>query len=294
MTSLILTLSLSLAPAQAGGACEGDSPDIKGWKVTREVTVQAPADTVWTLAADYNTWPEWTNWGKERDPEAQWTFEGEAGSVGHAMSWDGPKLKTGGMTVTATEEMCMEYDLFFGKAKKPNAGYIVVSSTGDDVSKVTWHSAGHMGGLSRMLFAGAAEKAIGADFDAGLVKLDVHARKAYVAELSAEAEAAQATAEASAAASVEAGTAAAEAKAALEAAAAEVEAAQAAVDAARYKSARKKAMPALEAAQEKHAAAEAASKEADEAAAAAEAQAKADAEAAEALAAKVAGLTKAG
>lgn len=294
MTSLILTLSLSLAPAQAAGACEGGSPDIKGWTVTREATVQAPAETVWAMAADYNTWPDWTNWGKERDPEAQWTFEGDAGAVGHAMSWDGPKLKTGGMTVTAAEGMCMEYDLMFGKAKKANAGYIVVSEAGEGTSKVTWHSAGHMGGLSRMLFAGAAEKAIGADFDAGLMKLDVHARKAYAAELGAQAEAAKATAEASAAAAVSAGTAAAEAKAALEAAKAELDAAQAAMDAARYKSAKKKAQPALDAATEKHAAAEAEAKAADEAAAAAEAQAKADAEAAEALAAKVAGLAKGG
>jgi len=194
-----------------GGTALAKEPNVV---TERSKEMAAPAEVITPYLVDLQTWQTWTAWDTVRDPDATWTFEGNAGEAGHSMYWHGKKLGKGRLTITEVTEAGMSYELWFGgKAKEskgePSTGSLTVTS-GETSSTVLWSSAMHLG-FPGSLMKGSIDKMIGADYALGLEKLD----KIAVAE------AAKAKAEAARLAAEEAEKAAAAAKEAAEAAAEE-------------------------------------------------------------------------
>ena len=75
----------------------------KTLSVEKTQEIEAPAAMVYETISNFETWKDWTVWNPEMDPEATWTYGGEAGAVGHSTEWTGPELGEGKMVATAAE-----------------------------------------------------------------------------------------------------------------------------------------------------------------------------------------------
>lgn len=84
-------------------------------EVTESAVIDRPAATVFTLLNDLQTFNEWSPW-VEKDPNAQFEFQGFEPGVGQSMSWKGDlAVGTGKQTITASEpyrriELSLEYE----------------------------------------------------------------------------------------------------------------------------------------------------------------------------------------
>jgi len=180
-------IALLLAVAAAEEVTQEDLLEKKGglWQVERSVNIEAPASTVEHYLSDLSTWSSWTAWNDERDPECTWDFDGEAGTVGHSMHWQGPEMGEGWLTLTQVEEGEIRYDLWFRKKKGTSSkGRLVLTET-DGTTEVSWSNVGTMGLVGR-LFIGAIEEGVSADFDQGLQGVKVAAEADHTAWLEAE------------------------------------------------------------------------------------------------------------
>ncbi|HJN74602.1 MAG TPA: SRPBCC family protein [Myxococcota bacterium] len=200
--------------------------EAKTLTVSTTQQIEAPADIVWKYVSDYETWNQWTVWNAEMDPEASWTYGGDAGAIGHSTEWTGPELGEGRMVVTAIEaNQSVSYDLFFdGKDTGKTFGLILAEA--DGVTSVTWEGTLEMGPIGAAFFGKKIVSMIGDDFEGGLANLAdlaaadataavLAAAEALVAETTAAHEAATTAvtdAEAAATAAAEAKTAAEEAQ----------------------------------------------------------------------------------
>lgn len=134
-----------------------------------EQTINVPPATVMATISDFETWKEWTAWNQVVFPECQWTYEGEKGTVGHAVTWEGPKCDTGYMGATSVTESSFGYDLRFGKSEDNWPSTLTVTES-EGVSVVSWSMSGELG-FFMSLFSGAMSKAIAADYTVGLAGL---------------------------------------------------------------------------------------------------------------------------
>ncbi len=173
------------------------------YEVERTIEIDATGDVVRGIVTDLHTWKEWTAWTAERDPAAEWTYEGTVGAVGHGMEWDGPELGWGRLKLTAVEPGAVGYDLWFQEGGAPTEGEFTFIET-DGTTTVTWRDSGDVPFVLRPM-VGTIETMLTKDFDQGLAGLEelAEARQVEVdeaaeqARLKAEQEA-QAAAEAEA------------------------------------------------------------------------------------------------
>ncbi len=88
-------------------------------KVTRSITINAPASEVFVQVGDFSNWSKWSMWS-QRDPNMQSTFEGDPMMVHHKWTWkstegNGTEIIT---SVILNEEI--KSDLLFEGFEDPN------------------------------------------------------------------------------------------------------------------------------------------------------------------------------
>jgi len=198
----MLMLLLALHPAQAA----------KNLNVEQSQLIEAPAAVVWQYVANFETWKDWTVWNTERDPEAEWTYGGEAGKAGHSSEWAGKELGKGRMVATEVEpEAVWNYDLYFGSSARSYPGGLTLEES-DGTTLVTWSWNMKMSGLGKALFGNRVADKVAQDFAGGLDGLELAVEAAWAADQKAQLEAAlaekKAASEAASAALAEAETAA--------------------------------------------------------------------------------------
>ncbi len=82
------------------------------------------------------------------DPEAKQTVEGPAASVGHKMTWDGPKTKTGSQwTEEVRENEYVKNGMKFGNSETTFYNEFILTPEGEG-TKITWTYDGANEGLS--------------------------------------------------------------------------------------------------------------------------------------------------
>src|SRR4051812_25279961 len=92
---LLLVLVLAIGGFLAYAATRPDT-----YRVTRSMTIEAPAPVIFSQVDDFKSWAAWSPWDK-LDPNMKKTFEGPAEGVGASYSWQGnDKVGKGRMTVT--------------------------------------------------------------------------------------------------------------------------------------------------------------------------------------------------
>ncbi|MES2132249.1 MAG: SRPBCC family protein, partial [Bacteroidota bacterium] len=142
-------------------------------RVERSTEINAAADGIRTKIVDlkffHESWSPWT----EKDPGMKVTYTGEPWKEGSSMSWESEKKEVGkgSMTYKYTHNDTVMQSLNFeghGEAQV----YHVVSSTGDNKSRVTWIMQNKVPFFLRaiMLFMNM-DKMVGPDFEKGLSKL---------------------------------------------------------------------------------------------------------------------------
>ena len=104
-------------------------------KVTRSITINAPASEVFTQVGDFSNWSKWSMWS-QRDQNMQSTFEGEPMMEHHKWTW---KSTEGNGTQTITSVILNEEiksDLLFEGFQDPNKSTFNFKESGssDDVS----------------------------------------------------------------------------------------------------------------------------------------------------------------
>jgi hypothetical protein len=116
------------------------------WDVQRSIPIDASPSAIYASVATLKTWPDWTYWNRERDPAAEWSFEGPDTGAGAVMNWDGEVHKKGSLTIdTADPATGIEYTLSM-EDMAPLKGSIVFAAEGSG-TKVTWHKHGETNGM---------------------------------------------------------------------------------------------------------------------------------------------------
>lgn len=148
------------------------------WRVERSVTVSAPPSVVFAVVSSPKTWPDWTAWNKDLDPQATWSFDGPASGVGALMSWRGPMAGVGELRIVESEEqkriaftILMAEDAF-----KARGTFLFEPASGG--TRVTWVDEGDLGMNPFVRYFGLRmDSAMGQELDKRLANL-----KRYVEE----------------------------------------------------------------------------------------------------------------
>ena len=139
------------------------------WKVEQSIFIDAPTSAIYPSVATLKTWPDWTYWNRERDPDCEWSFEGPQTGVGAVMKWAGTNHMSGSLIIdTADGEKGIEYTLDM-EDMDPLKGAIVFAAEGSG-TKVTWRSEGETDGMpwSRWMVKLLIEPTLSDQFAEGL------------------------------------------------------------------------------------------------------------------------------
>ena len=96
--------------------------------VERSRTVNATPEEVYAVVSDLHTWPDWTFWSKEADPDCTWDFQGETGD-GASMAWEGPIHGKGKLTLkNCVPGQQVEYDMVFIEESMASVGSMALAA----------------------------------------------------------------------------------------------------------------------------------------------------------------------
>jgi hypothetical protein len=143
----------------------------KSTRVERSRVIAAPPFILQATLEDLSTWPKWSAWSKERDPDVEWTFEGEPGEGMHWV-WEseGP-LKNGTLTVLSSGEDELRYRLEFVDGERfMQAEDSIRMEVTPEGTKVTWTLDHEFDDLMTrwMVAVGVFDAMLGANYEAGL------------------------------------------------------------------------------------------------------------------------------
>ncbi len=149
--------------------------------VERSIVIDAPHTAIYPTIATLKTWPYWTAWSREQDPDCKWSFEGPDTGAGAVMKWDGKTHMKGTLSIdTADPATGVEYTLQL-EDMKPVKGSLTLAAEGA-ATKVTWRYHGKSDGMpwSNWMKLLVIEPIIGRSFDTGLTGLKTRIEAAPV------------------------------------------------------------------------------------------------------------------
>ena len=145
------------------------------FRITRSMTIMAPAAAVFANVQDFHGWEAWSPWAK-LDPAATLTFSGSAKGVGASYAWSGNnKVGEGRMTITeAKASDLIRIKLDFTRPMKANNIAEFTFAPQGEGTLVTWSMSGTNGfiGKAFCLFMNM-DKMVGGDFEKGLAQMKV-------------------------------------------------------------------------------------------------------------------------
>jgi hypothetical protein len=149
------------------------------FRITRSLSIDAPAGALFALINDFRAWTEWSPWDKV-DPDLQRIYEGAESGVGAVYRWKGPKTGEGVMTlIESVEPSKVEIDLKFLKPFPANNRTVFTLEPEGDATRVTWAMEGNNGFAAKAFGVFMNMDAmIGKDFDKGLAAMKAAASKA--------------------------------------------------------------------------------------------------------------------
>lgn len=143
------------------------------YRITREIKIHAPAETVFAQVNDLHKFNVWNPWAKV-DPAAKMTFEGPLSGVGAISSWDGNhEVGAGRMTILESKpntliRMKLEYLKPFEGTSE--AEFAFKSENGQTV--VSWSNSGKSSFIPRLICTFMnMDKMMGGMFEKGLLQL---------------------------------------------------------------------------------------------------------------------------
>ncbi|WP_318308898.1 SRPBCC family protein [Flagellimonas crocea] len=146
----------------------------KSYDVSRSIEIHRPKSVVFTYLKSLKNQDEWSPWGK-RDPNMEKKFTGTDGKIGAISYWNGNKEVGEGEQeiINIMDGDRIDSQLRFLKPfKSTSDAYIATKEVDPNVTKVIWGFSGkHKFPMSIMMLFMSMDKAVGKDFEEGLVSL---------------------------------------------------------------------------------------------------------------------------
>lgn len=143
------------------------------YRVSRSITIAAPAPVVFAQVNDFHKWSAWSPWEKI-DPAMEQTYEGPPAGVGASYAWVGSReVGEGRMTIVESRPS----DLIQVKLEfvKPFAGTSVAEFTfkpDGERTLVTWSMTGDKNFIAKAIhLVMSMDRMIGDQFDKGLAAM---------------------------------------------------------------------------------------------------------------------------
>lgn len=175
---MIKKLAIALVVGVAGLlAYASTMPD--SFRVSRTVSINAPAKKVWPFVNDVKLQNEWSPWD-DKDPQLKKEYAGPSAGKGAVYTWDGNKDVGRGRLeiVDSLEPKLVVMDLQFEAPMKARDTAKLELAEKGKATDVTWSIEGPMPFASKVMCVFMdMDKMIGAEFEKGLGELKVLAEK---------------------------------------------------------------------------------------------------------------------
>jgi uncharacterized protein YndB with AHSA1/START domain len=143
------------------------------FRVTRSAVIKAPAARIFALINDLRAFNNWNPYEK-KEPGLKGSYSGPASGVGAAYAWEGRKVGSGRMEITAVDapnKLTLRLD-FVKPFEAQNSAEFTLLPQGDNLTVVTWAMHGPSPYLSKLMGVLVdMDRMIGKDFEAGLANL---------------------------------------------------------------------------------------------------------------------------
>jgi len=143
------------------------------FRVTRSVTISAPAPAVFAQVNDFHKWEAWSPWAK-LDPAAKNSFEGPAAGTGAIFKWSGNnEVGEGSMTITESRPSdLIRIKLDFTKPfEATNTTEFTFKPDGNQ-TVVTWSMFGTNNFIAKAFcLFNSMDKMVGGQFEIGLAQM---------------------------------------------------------------------------------------------------------------------------
>jgi hypothetical protein len=169
-TLMIIAIVLAVAIA-AVLILAATKPD--RFSVQRSATINASADKVFPLIADFHEWRKWSPW-EDRDPELKRTYGGAERGKGAVYAWEGNKnVGFGRMEILEANppsQVLIQLD-FLKPFEAHNIAEFTMLPQGS-ATNLSWVMSGPAPFMSKLMQVFMSfDKMIGKDFEAGLAKI---------------------------------------------------------------------------------------------------------------------------
>jgi len=149
------------------------------FRVERTAVVNAPADKVFPLIADFHQWLNWSPW-EGRDPALKRSYSGAERGKGAVYAWDGNKnVGSGRMEIleaTSPSTVVIQLDFLKPFEAHNTAEFTILPQGG--ATSVIWVMQGPAPFLSKVMQVFMnMDRMIGKDFEAGLANLKTMTEK---------------------------------------------------------------------------------------------------------------------
>jgi uncharacterized protein YndB with AHSA1/START domain len=149
------------------------------FRVERTAVVNAPADKVFPLIADFHQWLNWSPW-EGRDPALKRSYSGAERGKGAVYAWDGNKnVGSGRMEIleaTSPSTVVIQLDFLKPFEAHNTAEFTMLPQGG--ATSVIWVMQGPAPFLSKVMQVFMnMDRMIGRDFEAGLANLKTMTEK---------------------------------------------------------------------------------------------------------------------
>jgi len=143
------------------------------FRVERSAVVNAPADKVFPLIADFHEWLKWSPW-EGRDPQLKRTYSGAERGKGAVYAWDGNKnVGSGRMEILEADtptKIRIKLD-FLKPFEAHNTAEFTMQPHGG-ATNIVWVMTGPAPFMSKVMQVFMSfDSMIGKDFEAGLANL---------------------------------------------------------------------------------------------------------------------------
>lgn len=141
------------------------------YKVSRTISINAPAQQVYAQVVDLKAWKHWGVWF-EREPDMPVTYSGPQSAVGMKSAWQSGTQGSGEMTLVDLKPFSeITYSLYMPEMEMGSTGKMTFVEQNGQTS-VTWSDEGELGNNPMVRYFGLMlDGMIGPDFEAGLHNL---------------------------------------------------------------------------------------------------------------------------
>lgn len=178
LRTLLIAVAVVLAAAGAVVAyAAATQPD--DFRIERSIVINAPADKIYPLIADFKAWGAWSPWEK-KDPAMKRTFSEPASGQGAHYAWEGNgEVGSGEMVMAeAASPSKVKLDMHFKAPFEANHIAEFKLTPQDGGTNVSWAMSGSSPLVSKVmcLFMNM-DKMVGSEFEKGLTAMKATAEK---------------------------------------------------------------------------------------------------------------------